>query len=494
MTPKKFITVLLSACTLCVSAQSTFEVNGILYAEDLSDPSRMAAIVLPKTSPLTGPRSTYAGKVVIPAKVEHDLDVYNVVGIARLALSSDNIEELIIEEGPAIIDEFAFGGTPRLRILRFPGSLKALKGVCSPVLESLTVSEGVTKISDLTVGPRVAVDLVLPASLTKIEMANLDAASALTLGPNMQNLSFSFSTYSPDALSISGKDLTIDRSFDFCPNLSDVQLSGCRQIRLSFEKCKVLKTMTCAAVNIDRSFKEMPALTDLKLSPECVSIVSSFRDVQSLAHLNLSSVVDIRESFNELAALTQLTIPATCNDIISSFNGCVALNNLTINEGVKRLDSSFRACRSLKSLVIPGTCNTVDASFTDCEALETLVLNEGIKLVRHSFGSSARNQNIRRIYIPASLTNLDEFGKCLSTTELKEVYFGASDPTSQVPFFIDYHSSTVTGDDSLLLTIYVPQGSTAAYESAWRLSKRKNMVVKEYTKADLKKFLKSVGN
>ncbi|MDE7347191.1 MAG: hypothetical protein K2N48_10700 [Muribaculaceae bacterium] len=66
-------------------AQSTFEENGILYMEDLSDVSKLAVIVIPKTSPIDGNNTLYSGSITIPAHVEHDLDIYEVVGIAQLA-------------------------------------------------------------------------------------------------------------------------------------------------------------------------------------------------------------------------------------------------------------------------------------------------------------------------------------------------------------------------------------------------------------------------
>ena len=92
--------ILLLGMPLLAQSQSTFEEDGILYMEDLSDSSKLAVYVMPKHTPMSGHRSGYIGIVSIPAKITHDLDEYEVIGITSLALSSDYVEEILIEEGP----------------------------------------------------------------------------------------------------------------------------------------------------------------------------------------------------------------------------------------------------------------------------------------------------------------------------------------------------------------------------------------------------------
>ena len=76
--------ILMMGMPLLAQSQSTFEEGGLLYMEDLSNPSKLSVIVMPKNSPLSGYKSLYSGKIVVPSTINHDLDTYEVVGIAKM--------------------------------------------------------------------------------------------------------------------------------------------------------------------------------------------------------------------------------------------------------------------------------------------------------------------------------------------------------------------------------------------------------------------------
>ena len=56
-----------------------------MFREDLSNPAKLSVLVMPKNSPSSAYKSLYSGKIIVPSKIEHDLDSYEVVGIAKNA-------------------------------------------------------------------------------------------------------------------------------------------------------------------------------------------------------------------------------------------------------------------------------------------------------------------------------------------------------------------------------------------------------------------------
>lgn len=125
-----------------IDAQTTFEENGIVYLEDISNPSQMQVYVLQKKSPLLYPgQSAYSGEIVIPAQIEHDLDTYNVVGLGRLAFMNCNITSLDIEAPITEIAENVIYSTT-LKRLKLPDSLISLRGIIAPNIEDVFFGEG----------------------------------------------------------------------------------------------------------------------------------------------------------------------------------------------------------------------------------------------------------------------------------------------------------------------------------------------------------------
>lgn len=113
---------------IMAKAQATFEVDGIVYMEDLSDSSKMAVVVMPKRTPRSGEESIYSGDIIVPKKINYDLDTYDVIGIARGAFYSDRLNSLIIEDGVSFIDDHAIY-SKSLKNYDYPEALKKLGGL-----------------------------------------------------------------------------------------------------------------------------------------------------------------------------------------------------------------------------------------------------------------------------------------------------------------------------------------------------------------------------
>lgn len=129
---KKFLLLIVVALSCCkMNAQSTFEVNGVIYQEDLSQKDKMAVYVVLKQSnnPADIPGiSCYEGNIVIPATVKYDLDTYEVTGIARMAFNgSEKLKSITIEANVKTI----LGGTiincQALEFIKLPDSIEEIQ-------------------------------------------------------------------------------------------------------------------------------------------------------------------------------------------------------------------------------------------------------------------------------------------------------------------------------------------------------------------------------
>ena len=93
------------------------------------------------------------------------------------------------------------------------------------------------------------------------------------------------------------------------------------------------------------------------------------------------------------------------------FEYCKSLESVTLPDGLKTVEGSFRGCESLTSVTLPATVSTLGSStFQQCSSLESVVfLGNGIKeLPWRCFEHSG----IKSIKIPESVTTLGE--QCFS--------------------------------------------------------------------------------
>jgi len=134
-------------------AQQTFEVNGIVYKEDLSIKDKMCVTVQRKVidDPAGYPvQSYYAGEINVPSSIEHDLDVYEVTGIAKWAFwICEGLTSLTINEGVKRLYPYTIWGKS-LTSLKLPDSLERIDDFAinsSPgVLHSVTFGKNINYI------------------------------------------------------------------------------------------------------------------------------------------------------------------------------------------------------------------------------------------------------------------------------------------------------------------------------------------------------------
>ena len=308
MLKRNILLVVMSFVSMVAMAQITFEEKGIVYMEDLSDPSKMAVIVMPKKSPLTQDKSLYSGNITIPSHIKHDLDDYEVLGISYGAFYSDKIESLKIEDGVQYIAKYAIM-SPSLKKLLIPGSIKTLSFIKAENLEEVEIGEGVETINEVTLGK--VKSLKLPKSLKEI---------------NGLSIFGEFRTYNTTPLPI----VTVEFN-------DGVQRLNYCMGAFGGEDLTLPNTIN----TIDHSFIDSPNLKKIEIKGDLQSLQNSFIYIKKISELTLANIKIIQESFQE----------------------CDNLSTLIIDEGVNHISKSFLRTPNLEILYLPNSLTTIEGSF-----------------------------------------------------------------------------------------------------------------------------------
>lgn len=427
MNIKQFIISMSLAAPLSLAAQATFEVGGIVYTEDLSDPSKLAVIVVAKKSPmLMEGMSAYEGDIVIPSTVEHDLDTYQVTGIAQGAFMGSEVESLIINDGPTKIPSNCIICS-KLEKLVLPSTMTSVSGLQAPALEEMTFGDNIQTIEGSCFIGGAMTEIVLPAGLKNLKgsFINIDDLAVVTFGPNVKKIENSFMGISAlKSVSLPGSLRTLKDSFRGCKNLESVEIQeGLQKLNGSFIGCENLK--------------------DLTLPSSLAVIEESFRNC-AISSLTLpEGVTTIKDSFN--SDLTTLTLPSSLAVIEKSFNYC-DITSLTLPEGVTTIKDSFNNIHDLTTLTLPNSLTELTGSLR-CYYLKEVRFGLGFSDIDAVVGGTSK---LEKMYCP-----------------------WATPPTA--PKALSSCKS---------LTVYVPKGASQAYVEAWDLAsinKRREFVRIEET-------------
>ena len=219
--------------------------------------------------------------------------------------------------------------------------------------------------------------------------------------------------------------------------------------------------------------------------------------IPSSVHYNSKdySVTSIDEdAFNMCSGLTSITIPSSVTSIDeNAFSGCSSLTTITIPSGVTSIgDYAFSGCTGLTTITIPNSVQTLGNNIVSgCIALNSIEVDAG-NSIYDSRGNcnaiilTATNTLIagcKSTVIPNTVTSIgfEAFYFCSSLTTItipnsvltigNNAFHGCSGLTS-VKLYAETPAPLLAGifPTAQPMTLYVPQGSKAAYQSAsgWR--------------------------
>ena len=219
--------------------------------------------------------------------------------------------------------------------------------------------------------------------------------------------------------------------------------------------------------------------------------------IPSSVHYNSKdySVTSIDEdAFNMCSGLTSITIPSSVTSIDeNAFSGCSSLTTITIPSSVTSIgDYAFSGCTGLTTITIPNSVQTLGNNIVSgCIGLNSINVDAG-NSIYDSRGNcnaiilTATNTLIagcKSTVIPNTVTSIgfEAFYFCSSLTTItipnsvltigNNAFHGCSGLTS-VKLYAETPAPLLAGifPTAQPMTLYVPQGSKAAYQSAsgWR--------------------------
>jgi len=333
------------------------EVDGIYYELDYN--ARTAAVTYNMVT--SGNYATYSGDVVIPEKIIWGDTEYVVTEIGPQAfLTSKTMTSVVIPETVTKIQANAFGFCTGLTSIDIPNSVKEFGGF---------VFSSCTKLKTVHLGNGIKVlSGRIFQGCTKLESINL-----------------------PEGLTTIG-----DYAFEVCRSLKAIDIpSTVSHIDAGvFRACDALETMRVSSDNPWFDSREgCNAIIETgtnKLVAGCHTTVIP-KTVTSIGEM----------AFKEVRGLASLTIPGNVKSIGFSAFEKAGILDLTLEEGVKAIDSyAFYNNDAMTSVSLPSTLTSIgEYGFNDCMHLNEVkaYMPEPFPLIGTAFG---RNAGTCVLYVP----------------------------------------------------------------------------------------------
>ena len=344
--------------------------------------------------------------------------------------------------------------------------------------------------------------------------SNCSGLTSVTIGNSVEiigNWSF-YNCRSLTSITIPKSVTSIDsNSFEGCSGLTSIVVEEGNPFFDSRDNCNaIIKTwynnsiliMGCKTTTIPntvstigyRAFYGCSDLTSITI-PNSVTYIEShaFWDCSGLTSITIpNSVVRIEDAFNRCSGLTSLSIPKSVTNIsLAAFSRCSGLTSIVVEEGNPCYDSRNNcnaiietASNSLitgcQTTIIPNTVTSIGPyAFTGRNGLTSIIIPNSVEII----GSVAFEEcsDLTSITIPSSVTSIGNsaFRDCddlasatipSSVTSIGDnVFWGCS---SLASLTVGWDTPLAINKDAFRhvnlsnLTLYVPEGTLAAYEEA----------------------------
>jgi hypothetical protein len=272
-------------------------------------------------------------------------------------------------------------------------------------------------------------------------LANAFPAYAFSNPANLSGKSSLISVRSPNSVTV------IDwQAFAGCINLSSITIPS------------LLKTLSYYA------FEGCKSLTSIAI-PSTVTIIKAhaFQNCTGLTSVSIAAGVTSIDfnAFYGCTSLNSITIPSTITSIgDNSFSDCKGLVSLTISNGVDSIGSqAFYGCLGLTSVFIPESITNIDyGAFINCINLKSINIPPLVKSISYMAFESC--MDLTSISIPSSISKIDgfAFSNCTSLTSIYAY--------SKTPINLSSSNSVFYNVNKTTCSLYVPEGSKNAYQSA----------------------------
>lgn len=208
-------------------------------------------------------------------------------------------------------------------------------------------------------------------------------------------------------------------------------------------------------------FFNCKVLTEVNMPKSLIEIGGSIFYNTKVKNINLpNGLKTINDYAFEISAIENIDMPDSVTSIgKEAFEACRQLQSMKLSKNLIVIPkSAFASCSGLKTITIPESVTSIeDLAFYACSGAENIVF-EGANPKLTTIGDSAFGycRKLTTITIPANVISIGDlvFSTCESLTSIT---------------FLSANPPSINGDNTfkgtILKTIYVPTGASAAYQS-----------------------------
>lgn len=408
---------MLSATTAARADDGDKFTDGNLRFTVISEAEHTAAVSGYVTAPV--------GELVIPSQADNGAESYAVTQIAEQAFN--DCQEITSVSIPDIITNIggeAFSFCFSLKSASLPQSIATIPYAlfyCCYDLETVNIPESVTKIEGRAFGDCYSLTSIkFPDSVTKIGQGAFSGCSSLTL------------------LELPESNLEISpMAFSDCTSLTSVDIpETIVYVGFGAFAGSGITSLELPAFNHycigEGAFSGCPSLENISIA-EGESVYQSIDGILYTDGVTLNSFPGARKDF---------VVPVFCKSFaMFAFYRCMNLETIEIPNTFTLINSYvFDGCEGLKSIIIPNSVERIEHdAFEFCNSLTTLTLPQSVEFISH--GALSEIVSLKKLFI------LSETPPYLE----EDAFYG------------NYYMS-----------IYIPEGSLDAYESAEEWNKYVN--------------------
>lgn len=382
----------------------------------------------------------------------------------------ENLVSVTLPNSVLYIEKFAFRKCYSLTSVVIPTSVQTIGtsafNSCSSLM-SVVIPEGVFSIGNVAFNNCTGLtSVVLPSTLTTI------GTSVFNNCPNLTSVTV-------------GMDTPVDISegvFSNCANATLYVPEGATAAYQAADNWKDFKDIKDDIITFaDANTKAICVAhwdtnKDGELSRAEAAAVNSLVDYFKGADTGVTSFDELQyftrltkiehDAFNANATLKSVIIPSSVTNIeVRAFYYCSSLSSVTIPGSVRTIGgAAFRGCDNLQFIEIPEGVTQIYTAFATCKGLTSVTIPSTVtEIYNNAFFNCT---GLTSVTLPETITTINN-GAFNGCTNLTSVTVGMA---KAIPIEAGVFSNRANA------TLYVPEGSKAAYQSADYWKEFKNIV------------------
>ena len=311
----------------------------------------------------------------IPTSVEHDGVTYSVIGIASSALINESISSVSIPSTVTYIGSYAFNGCSKLSEISIPESVVSIE-------QNAFAASGLVSVD-------------IPDSVTTLGKGVFERCSHLaeiSIGSGITELPSNVfaSCTSLTTVIIPGTVETVDGSFHDSRNISSIAIGdGVKRIEgNAFANIPNIGYVEFpdSVTYLGPAFSNCTGIESAVIPDSVIEMEGTFSGCTSLKEVSFGSgLTTIGDDRFWKCAVTESGVPASSRRMGGAFSDCILLVDVTIEEGVTRMEGGFSGCLNLDNVILPSTVTYLGPAFAGCMSIKTITIPENVSRMDGTF-------------------------------------------------------------------------------------------------------------